>query len=331
MKTLSSIFLSLFFLSCFSGEAQERDVPRKGEGIYAFLRRHNCLDTPCYDEFIKLNRGKFGKDNSLLLNVSYQLPSVKTDGNTNKTKAKEPLFGKQYEDYEVEDQILAGACYFLVSGHGGPDPGTTYNVDGKELHEDEYAYDIMLRLARNLLMHGAKVHIIIQDSKDGIRDDYYLANSKRETCMGKAIPLEQAPRLKQRSDKINQLSAKTKEKYQRAVFIHMDSRGKSKQTDIFFYYTKDNRSKRMAQTIRDTFQSQYQKHQPGRGFSGTVSYRDLHVLRESKPVSVYVEVGNIQNPFDQKRFMQNDNRQALANWFLKAFIEDYQEDKKIRS
>ena len=71
------------------------------------------------------------------------------------------MFGKAYENYTVLDTSLAGACFFLVSGHGGPDPGTTCIVDGKELHEDEYAYDIMLRLARNLMEHGATVHIII--------------------------------------------------------------------------------------------------------------------------------------------------------------------------
>jgi N-acetylmuramoyl-L-alanine amidase len=316
----------------------------KGEGIYAFLRRHNCPDVRYYDEFIRLNEGKFGKIYSLLAGVYYQLPPTETGNppqmeelpqsepevkNTEirketKRKAKESLFGKLYENYEVEDRILAGACYFLVSGHGGPDPGTTYRLDGKNLHEDEYAYDIMLRLARNLLMHGATVHIIIQDAKDGIRDESFLNNSDRETCMGETIPLNQEKRLKQRCNKINRLSKQAKEKYQRAIFIHMDSRSKSKQTDIYFYHTEDGRSKKMSKTVRNTFQSQYELHQPGRGFSGTVSYRNLYVLRNSLPVSMYVEVGNIRNPFDQKRFMQSNNRQALANWFLKAFIADYQ-------
>ena len=36
------------------------------------------------------------------------------------------------------------------------------------------------------MQEGAEVHIIIQDAKDGIRDDSYLSNSKRETCMGDA-------------------------------------------------------------------------------------------------------------------------------------------------
>ena len=79
--------------------------------------------------------------------------------------------------------------------HLGPDPGAIGRVGKHELHEDEYAYDIALRLARNLMQEGAEVHIIIQDSKDGIRNDAYLSNSKRETCMGDPIPLNQVQRL----------------------------------------------------------------------------------------------------------------------------------------
>ena len=84
----------------------------------------------------------------------------------------------------------------------------------------------MLRLARNLLMRGAKVHIIIQDAKDGIRNDKFLKNSKRETCMGDPIPFNQFRRLEQRCDKINSLFKKDKEVYKRAIFMHIDSHSK---------------------------------------------------------------------------------------------------------
>ena len=43
----------------------------------------------------------------------------------------------------------------------------------RDRHEDEYAYDVALRLARNLMQEGAEVRIIIQDAKDGIREDVY--------------------------------------------------------------------------------------------------------------------------------------------------------------
>ena len=72
---------------------------------------------------------------------------------------KESLFGKEYATYQITSNELSGACFYLVSGHGGPDPGAIGIYQGRQLHEDEYAYDIILRLARELLSRGAKVHI----------------------------------------------------------------------------------------------------------------------------------------------------------------------------
>ncbi len=242
------------------------------------------------------------------------------------SRVHEPLFGKALADVKVTSKRLSGACFYIVSGHGGPDPGAIGKVGNVELHEDEYAYDIALRLARDLMQEGAEVRIIIQDAKDGIRDEFYLKNSKRETCMGSAIPLNQVQRLKQRCSKINTLYSQDKKRYKycRAIFIHLDSRSKKQQTDVFFYHSMNSASsKKLAYTMRDTFEAKYKRHQPGRGFSGTVSGRNLYVLANAQPTSVFVELGNIQNAFDQKRFVMSSNRQALANWLCDGFIADY--------
>lgn len=71
------------------------------------------------------------------------------------------------------------------------------------------------------MQEGAEVRIIIQDAKDGIRDDKYLSNSKRETCMGAPIPLNQVARLRQRCAKINEFYKKDRKnyKYCRAIFF----------------------------------------------------------------------------------------------------------------
>jgi N-acetylmuramoyl-L-alanine amidase len=340
-------YLSFFFLlgTIISPVfAQEKDKPQEGEGIYAFLRRNDRNDSQSYKVFLELNKGKFGKNNSLLKGVFYFLPPKNDDSRQIKdletsnlpTNQKsriytQTLFGKKQEEYTIQDNALSGACFFLVSGHGGPDSGAIAKVDGFELHEDEYAYDIMLRLAKNLLQHGAKVHIIIQDKKDGIRDDAYLTNSKRETCLSKEIPLNQVLRLKQRCDAINHLNVKATETYKRAIFIHLDSRSKKQQLDVFFYYQdkagNKKRSRNLANTMSKTFKEQYQKNQPERGFSGTVSTRPLYVLQNTNPVSVFVELANMQNVNDQKRYILVNNRQALANWLCLGFISDYKASK----
>ena len=237
---------------------------------------------------------------------------------------KEPLFGKALATYTISSRELAGATFYLVGGHGGPDPGAIGTYQGHKLHEDEYAYDIVLRLGRELMMRGAKVHFIIQDKKDGIRSGAILKNSKRETCMGKEIPLDQTARLRQRAQMIDQLAKKDKSAYKRAIFVHIDSRSQGKQTDVFFYHAPGSKQgKRLAERMRNTLASKYKRHQPGRGFNGTVSERGLYVLRNTQPVGVYLELGNIRNSRDQQRLVLESNRQALAKWIAEAIVADY--------
>ncbi len=338
--------------------------PKRGEGITTFLQRHGRSGQVYYKEFIELNKQKLKGKTTLLLDVSYALPPIKptaqhrskaqnapakasnepkqseagkpaqqpkdTKGQERKHEIgyefNEPLFGKSLAKGKVEGGKLKGACIYVVSGHGGPDPGAIGKVGKTELHEDEYAYDVALRLARCLMQEGAEVHIIIQDARDGIRDDQYLSNGKRETCMGKTIPLNQVARLQQRCDAINNLYKKEKDEYTycRAIFLHVDSRSVGEQTDVFFYHREGwSKGQRLASQLRKTFQTKYDKHQPNRGFEGTVSTRGLYVLTHTHPVSVFVELGNIQNSHDQKRFVLSSNRQALAKWITEGFINDF--------
>ena len=341
MKRIFCLLAVLFctFLLLDVSAQGEYATPKSGEGISSFLERNKRPGKAYYNEFMKLNEKRLRGKEELRLGVKYVLPPLKKGTSASvspkavagkKRVVRERLFGKKLADVPVTSNRLQGACFYVVSGHGGPDPGAIGKIGKVELHEDEYAYDVALRLARNLMQEGAEVHIIIQDAKDGIRDDSYLSNSKRETCMGDAIPLNQVQRLQQRCDKINALYRKDRKNhsYCRAIFIHIDSRSKGKQTDVFFYYSnKKGDSKRLANNMKDTFESKYDKHQPNRGFSGTVSGRNLYVLSHTTPASVFVELGNIQNTFDQRRLVINSNRQALAKWLMEGFLKDYKEKK----
>jgi len=333
----TKVYVVLFLLiGSLSLSGQEiKDRPKDGEGIYAFLKRHNRLTREDYEAFIALNKNKLGKNNELKKHHTYVIPStvdVKLDekGSSHRTVWKEPLFGKKEERVELLNNQLKGACFYIVSGHGGPDPGAIGKMGNHQLHEDEYAYDIALRLAKNLMQQGAQVHILIQDAKDGIRNDRYLSNSKRETCMGEKIPLSQVARLKQRSDKINQLYEKDKHKYRycRSIFIHLDSRSYHKQLDVFFYHAPESKlGAQLANEMKRTFASKYNTHQPNRGFTGTVSSRSLYVLTKTQPVGLFVELGNIQNQFDQRRFVLSSNRQALANWLALGIWNDFKKSR----
>ena len=243
---------------------------------------------------------------------------------TSSNKMYDPLFGNEYAEFEIVDNSLKDKVFYIVAGHGGPDPGAVANkVNGKyNLCEDEYAYDVSLRLSRQLKQRGAIVHMIIEDRNDGIRDDLFLDCDKDETCQGKKIPLGQLDRLRQRAVSVNNFYKHYKKKGiadQRVICIHVDSRGEHKRQDVFFYYYGKSRlGKKLAKNLHKTFQEKYQKYQSNRGYHGTLSARPLYMLRRTDAPAVYVELANIRNSKDRERLVKKDNREALAKWLAEG-------------
>lgn len=237
-----------------------------------------------------------------------------------------PLFGPNYAKTPLISNRLRGKVFYIISGHGGPDPGAQGKRAGSTLCEDEYAYDVALRLVRLLVSHGAVTYMIVRDPNDGIRDDLYLRCDQDEQVWGdRVIPRDQKERLKQRTDLINALTDRNRKAGltdQTIIEIHVDSRTHDKKTDVFFYYRPDSEpSQRLAKKFHQTFLQKYLKIRGQRRYNGSVSPRGLYTLRETKtPVAVYIELGNIRNDWDQQRLVLKNNRQAVANWLCEALL-----------
>ncbi len=292
------------------------DTPRKGEGIYAMLRRNGItVSTAVVNKFMVLNRKKVTPSRGLMKGISYRLPS---------STVRYPLFGSAYENVSVRSDDLAGTVYYIISGHGGPDPGAQGKRGKFVLSEDEYSYDVSLRLSRFLIERGATVYNLIQDD-DGIRDDSILPNDRGEHNMdGTPISRNKKKSLEQRTNTINQLYRKHRAdaRLQRMIEIHVDSRPTGKeQIDVHFIY-QSSAGRRLSTIIRDTLSDQYDKSQKNRGYHGKVSRRDLFTLINTRPVATYIELGNIQHRGDQLRITKASNRQALAEWIGLGLIRE---------
>lgn len=236
------------------------------------------------------------------------------------------IMGPRYATIPILDNQLGGAVYYLASGHGGPDPGAIGKYGSQRLPEDEYAYDVTIRLARVLIQHGATVYMIVQDHNDGIRDGAVLPIDYDERAYPNLpIPLDQTTRLRQTTTAVNRQFARHKERYQRFITIHVDSRSKGETIDVFFYHhPQSNVGLRLARQIHRMFQVNYKRYRPGRPYMGRVSSRGtLYVVKNSHPPTVFIELGNIQNSLDQRRFLLAQNRQALANWMCQGMLLDY--------
>jgi N-acetylmuramoyl-L-alanine amidase len=357
------LFLAIVLVPLNLSAQSKEVVAKNGDGIYKLLKR-NGLDPAVYtNAFIEMNKTRLGENNTLFIGVKYRLPDVESkqakptvvpENNANlistdnkdslKIATQKPssetggtsvktlnynIFGKKYNNITVKSNELKGAVYYLKSGHGGPDPGAMGKYQGHTVCEDEYAYDVTLRIARNLIERGATVYMIVIDKNDGIRDETFLMSDNDEVCYpNRTIPLNQVKRLQQRVDAVNQLYKKHGSAFQRFISIHVDSRSKGENIDIFFYHdSKSNTGKKAATILQETFREKYREVQPGRGYTGSVSARNLYVLKNSYPTGVFIELANMNHQRDIKRLIIADNRQAVANWLTQGLIKDFKTNR----
>ena len=357
MYKISHLVLLFFLLlapSQFSAQESHKEVrAEQGDGIYSLLRKQGLNPSAYINEFIELNEGRLQNGNQLIVGRKYKIPgttSTKTSTNTSTNTSTESsvevvevtttetdsddeelnkysIFGEEEAYVTPKSEILENTVYYLISGHGGPDPGAIETYGGKTIAEDEYAYDVTLRLAKELLAHGAKVFMVVRDENDGIRNQRVLEIDRDEVVYpDKEIPLDQLERLKQRVDVVNDLYLKHTGRYQRLIVTHVDSRAHNENIDVFFYYhEKSKNGKRLAESIHTTFQKKYKRFQPSRDYTGTFTDRsNLYMVKNTLPAIAYIELGNIKNGKDKRRILDPDNRQALAKWISEGIILDYE-------
>ncbi len=335
-------WIGLLLLGCLLAASHELAAteprlatPREGEGAYALLRRHGFQPTPeDFEAFLQLNQDRLGPEHTLIRGRSYRIPDTRQVAARKPVaggRVYYPIFGPHYAWVERKDTELADCALYLESGHGGPDPGALGWREGHLLAEDEYAYDITLRLARVLLEHGAAVFLIVRDPNDGIRDGQWLAPDHDElTYPRQPMPVNQVRRLHQRAAAVNALYAQEggRQHYHRVVIIHVDSRSQDERIDTFFYHQANSPAgRRLAVNLRDAFEENYRKHQPERGYRGSVSTRSLYMLSATQPPAAFIELGNIRNPNNQYRFIEPGNRQALAEWIAAGIARDVQAER----
>ncbi|WP_238388057.1 N-acetylmuramoyl-L-alanine amidase family protein [Hymenobacter sediminis] len=345
----SALLLGLLLLIstlAFSQSKYRRAVAKPGDGVNTLLYRNGLNPSQHLRQFQQLNRANLTKRNGLIIGRTYLLPhrsapkvaarkpaarstasrTAASHGLSTTPMLPSKLFGPKYSPVPVRDRALRGAVYYLSPGHAGPDPGAIGQYGTYKLAEDEYAYDVTIRLARVLMEHGATVYMMVQDPNDGIRDESVLKMDYDElTYPQQRIPLSQLGRLRQRMTQVNKLYARHKGAYQRLLSLHVDSRSAGQNIDVFFYHHQNSQAGlRLAKNIHKVFTARYKRAQPTRPYKGNVSVRSsLYEVRTSHAPAVFMELGNIRNSKDQRRFVVADNRQALANWIYEGLLADY--------
>lgn len=156
-------------------------------------------------------------------------------------------------------KALIGYKIVLDSGHGGLDPGAlaTVVVDGKTLYmvEDEYVYDITLRLYTLLKRHGADVELTILAPNHTIRDNDRLesfVNQKNEVYNDKNAtrrPVGGPDGLKQRVEIARNFYKKSAKNKRIFMSLHADSEITGAQGLVLTEVNSSADSKRLADNV----------------------------------------------------------------------------------
>jgi N-acetylmuramoyl-L-alanine amidase len=120
LKHYTCIILTFFLTGAFPVlqiHAQNVEVvAEKGEGIYRLLNRNGLPATDYMDSFIRLNKERLGKENSLFAGRKYVLPEKvgKAVVSSGARSVRHEIFGAKHADIDIVDDELKGAVYYLV-------------------------------------------------------------------------------------------------------------------------------------------------------------------------------------------------------------------------
>lgn len=199
---------------------------------------------------------------------------------------------------------LQGLTVILDPGHGGRDPGAIVptRVDGeKTVHvvEDEYVYDIALRVAVLLRLHGADVQLTLLSPNHLMRsnapasatfvheqNEVYNNASLNRSNAASAWPRGGSRGLSNRVKTIRALESAAGANKTVLISLHADNSPRSPEAVTVFHSRKDRSSKSFAQSLLPAF-----------GAGARVRARDFYVLRYgAADLSVLVEIRNLAHP-----------------------------------
>jgi len=219
-----------------------------------------------------------------------------------------------------ERKPLYGVALIIDPGHGGKDPGASRIFNGTPVVENEYVYDVALRVQRIAKAEDGLAFLTLRSDEE-IRSDapnkVLVDDTNEKFALNKKIARAGASGLRSRQVFGNSVVDKYEAHQVVWISIHFDVVGARKDIEgaRIVYAKASPRSLALAQRLQKSFGPRMRSVGPI-AESGSPKYglRNLYILngKNKAPAKILVELGNFNNDKDLWRIRDPEVREAYA-------------------
>ncbi len=231
-------------------------------------------------------------------------------------------------------QPLKGWKIVIDPGHGGIDPGAIVsNKDGMErsvyVVEDEYVYDIALRVYELLRLNGAEVGLTMISPnhliRDNLRASVTFVHEQNEVYNDEKINQKHARSVRpggrnllQRVKIANRFFKGARKSKSLFISLHADNSPERPKGPLAIYLNRKGKIDKRSRT----FAKVMQKALDHPDLPAQIAGRNLGVLRKNRAhAEVLVEIHNVHDKGEAYRLRFHKNRQEDAERILKGVLD----------
>lgn len=316
MKKLFPVFVFFSFLAVVGQKTTVKAT--RGDGIFSILRKQGLDPIKYYSEFVKLNKDNLKNGSELYLGRLYLIPdapdsfkkmAVQLQAHSDSEKA---IFNeKELAVVSPKSKRLKDAVIYLLSGDN-----TSKSSESMRAVEQE----IMQRLVSQLMVHGAKVYLLENDSilsVPTVSDEELPANLER--------PIGNHEQMQYYVDAINQRYLKNQGKYQRVLVMNLNkSLTNSNNLEVsIFHHSNSPEGEHFANSLQAIFSKSGRVKQENRVIFK--NDRNLFLVKNVVPPITMITLHDAQPKNKQKRISSVKNKKELTDIITSGVLKDYAE------